>query len=51
MNARNVNNNTLEQALQTFETNMAAIRAEREKLESRMYEREHVRCNAGRAAL
>jgi len=41
MNARNVNNNTLEQALQTFETNMAAIRAEREKLETQMYDREH----------
>lgn len=48
MNARNVNNYTnngaaeaLEQALQTFETNMAAIQAEREKLESQMYDREH----------
>lgn len=41
MNVRNANNNTLEQALQIFEANMAAIRAEREKLESRMYEREH----------
>ena len=48
MNARNVKNYTnniaaeaLEQALQTFETNMAAIRAEREKLESQMYDREH----------
>lgn len=48
MNAKNTsthNNNvvadTLEQTLQAFETNMAGIRAEREKLESKMYEREH----------